>query len=223
MLSTPRRDRARPRRSTGQSEAASSREPAPTSTRRVQQQAPDRGARESRSARSARRSAAPPHATLTKKAPPDGNRSRPRRAPQPRRTPLLQGVEEGDAVRYEDDRDDDRESRQVALDDVRASLRCRREAHPAEPGVPPRVHENQPAEGDAEQYLENGERLKHGAARVSAGNDLQDRVDQLRGDAVFRDVAGGAGLARLLEVGARVRAGQHEDARLRLLLSDLLR
>ena len=44
--------RTRPRRSTGQCEAASSREPAPTSTRRVRQQAPDRAASENRSARS---------------------------------------------------------------------------------------------------------------------------------------------------------------------------
>src|SRR3954470_19562843 len=168
MLSTRCRDRARPRPSTGRCGAESSREPARGSTRLVQWQARDRAASENRSARYARRSAARPRGAPTKTASPDRNRSRTRRAPQPRRTPLLQGVEEGDAVRYEDDRDDDCEPRQVALDDVRTSLRCRREAHPAEPGIPPRVHENQPAKGDAEQYLDDRERLEHGAARVSA-------------------------------------------------------
>src|SRR6476469_11050430 len=53
--------------------------------------------------------------------------------------------------------------------------------------------------------------------------DLDDRFDQLRRDPVLRDVAGGAGLSRPVDVVAGVRAGQHQDADLGVPLADLAR
>ena len=68
---------------------------------------------------------------------------RARRAPRPGAGALLEQVEEQDRVRREQDRDEDRQARQVPLDDVRAALRGRREAHPAEAGVAAGVHQDQ--------------------------------------------------------------------------------
>src|SRR5581483_7356303 len=50
-------------------------------------------------------------------------------------------------------------------------------------------------------------------AALAATGDLDDRVDQLGRDPVLRHVAGRTGLAGPVDVRARVRAGEHEDAR----------
>ena len=52
-----------------------------------------------------------------------------------------------------------------------------------------------------------------GQGSADAAGDLDDRVDQLRGDPVLRHVAGGAGLAGPVDVRAGVRAREHEDRR----------
>src|SRR2546423_9136021 len=61
-----------------------------------------------------------------------------------------------------------------------------------------------------------------GSGYPSSG-DLDDRRHQLGGDAVLRDVAGCARLPRAVDVGARVRAGQHEDADILGRRADLAR
>src|SRR4029077_16739894 len=50
---------------------------------------------------------------------------------------------------------------------------------------------------------------------------LDDRPHELRRDAVLRDVAGRTRLPRAVDVGARVRAGEHEDACAFALRADL--
>jgi hypothetical protein len=42
-----------------------------------------------------------------------------------------------------------------------AALRGGREAHPAETGVPPGVHEDEPDEAGGEQNLDDGEHSEH--------------------------------------------------------------
>jgi hypothetical protein len=128
----------------------------------------------------------------------------------PRRVPLLQGVKERDAVRDEEKGDDNGEPRQVPLDDVRTALRSGSEAHPSEARIPPRVHEDQPAQGHRDEYLEDGEHLNHRAARVSAVDDFEDRLDQLGCDPVLRDVAGRTRVACAINVDTRVGARQHQ-------------
>jgi len=63
---------------------------------------------------------------------------------------LLKQLEERDRVEEEERRDDDRQPREVALDDVCPTLGGGREAHATEPGVPPRVHEDQPDQAGRE-------------------------------------------------------------------------
>src|SRR5205807_9347923 len=57
---------------------------------------------------------------------------------------LLEKLEEPDRVGDEDQSDEARQPRQIALDDVRSALRGRREAHAAEAGVTAGAHEDQP-------------------------------------------------------------------------------
>ena len=64
-------------------------------------------------------------------------------------------MEERDGIREEDHRDDDRQTRQVPLDYVRAALRRRREAHPAEPGVATGMHEDQTHERHRNEHVED--------------------------------------------------------------------
>ena len=64
---------------------------------------------------------------------------------------------EHDRVREEEDRDEERQPRQVALDDVRPALRGGREAHTAEPGVSPRVHQDQRDERRRQQDVDDRE------------------------------------------------------------------
>jgi hypothetical protein len=80
---------------------------------------------------------------------------------------LLEQVEEQDRVQREQDRDEDRQARQVPLDDVRAALLCRSEAHPTETGVTAGMHQDQPDQARGEQYLDDREELEH-AARIPA-------------------------------------------------------
>jgi len=77
-------------------------------------------------------------------------------------------VKQGDAVRGEEDRDDDGQACQVPFDDVGPALRGGREAHPAEAGVAARVHEDQPTQGDREQNLKDSEHLDHPRQGISA-------------------------------------------------------
>src|SRR5436190_9724380 len=56
-----------------------------------------------------------------------------------------------------------------------------------------------------------------------ASGDFDDRRHQLGRDAVLRDVTGCASLPRPVDVGARVRAGQHEDADILGRRADLAR
>jgi hypothetical protein len=92
-------------------------------------------------------------------------------------------VEEDERVREEDRADHDREPCEVALDDVRPSLRCRGEAQAAEAGVSPRVHEHERDEHCGEQDLQDGRGLKeesedeHGA-RVAASSRYLPRVSE---------------------------------------------
>ena len=53
------------------------------------------------------------------------------------------------------------------------------------------------------------------------GAELVDLRDQFLGDPVLREVAGGARLARLVDVGGVVPAGEDEDASVRMGGTDL--
>jgi hypothetical protein len=79
---------------------------------------------------------------------------------------LLEKLEEPDRVGDEDEPDDDCQPRQVPLDDVRAALRGGREAHSAEAGVPPGVHEDQPEQGERDEDVPDRKRLQHLPPRV---------------------------------------------------------
>ena len=79
---------------------------------------------------------------------------------------LLEQLEEPDRIGDEDEPDEDRQPRQVPLDDVRAALRSGREAHPAEARVPPGVHEDQPEQGEGDEDVPDRKRLQHLAPRV---------------------------------------------------------
>src|SRR5207244_6452811 len=79
---------------------------------------------------------------------------------------------ERDAVRDEEDGDDDGQPREVALDDVGAALRGGGETHPAQPGVPTRVQEDQGAERHREQHLDDGERLDRKSTRLNSSHQI---------------------------------------------------
>ena len=76
-------------------------------------------------------------------------------------------AEEHDRVREEQHGDDDRHPGQVPLDDVRAALRGRGEAHPSEPCVAAGVHQDQ-RDSAAEQDVEDAEEGEHGGKGTSA-------------------------------------------------------
>ena len=59
--------------------------------------------------------------------------------------------------------DDDREPRQVALDDVRAALRLGVKPIPDEAGVAPRVHEHEADQGERDEDVDDEDR-EHGAS-----------------------------------------------------------
>ena len=94
---------------------------------------------------------------------------------------LLEQLEERDRVEEEQRRHDDRQPREVALDDVCPALRGGCEAHAAEPGVPPRVHEDQPDQAGREQHLDDGEEGDHNASRVADvdANAARERIQKL--------------------------------------------
>ena len=83
-------------------------------------------------------------------------------------------------------------ARQVPLDDVRAALRLRREAHAAHAGVATRVHEDQPDERRREQHVDDGEdgsmRAECSSAAISRGG-VEDRAHEVAGDLILGHVA----------------------------------
>ena len=89
------------------------------------------------------------------------------------RAALLEQPEEHDRVREEQHRDHDRHAREVALDDVRAALRDRREAHAAEARVAPGVHEDEPDERGARMtWMTAEERAASPAGSCSAASSV---------------------------------------------------
>ena len=68
--------------------------------------------------------------------------------------PLSEQVVEDDRVGEEDRADDDRQPRQIPLDDVGSTLRGRHVAHPGHAGVATRVHEDQRDQGNGRDEVE---------------------------------------------------------------------
>jgi hypothetical protein len=97
------------------------------------------------------------------------------------RRSLLERLEERDRVEEEQRADDDRQPREIALDDVRPTLRGRREAHAAEAGVTPRVHEDERNQGGRKQDLEDGEKGNHSASRLADVEpaEARERIQKL--------------------------------------------
>src|SRR5215216_4985203 len=79
----------------------------------------------------------------------------------------LDQIEEPDRRAREQRGDDDRETRQVPLDDVLAALRGRGEANPAESRIAPRVHEDERHEGDREEDMDGCDESEH-VLRIAA-------------------------------------------------------
>jgi len=74
---------------------------------------------------------------------------------------LLEKLVQADGVGDEDERDHDRQPREVALDDVRAALGRRREAHATESSIATGVHQDQPEQGERNEHVPDRERLQH--------------------------------------------------------------
>ena len=118
-------------------------------------------------------------------------------------------------------REDDREARQVPLDDVRAALRGGGEAHPAQAGVAARVHQDQRDEADAistwmtARSWSPGRVAERGASGYAA---MRPRRSPRRAP----PRSGPSSRSRRRPPRARgrrragVRAGEHEDAGLRV-------
>src|SRR5256885_5733375 len=121
MPSTPCRAPGRRLRSRGLFEGELHRERARASSRRGFPRARDRAASENSSERRAQRWADQLPREAARQAL-DPRRTPLRSARRPRTTRLLQRVEEGDAVRDEEDADDDGQPREIALDDVCTAL-----------------------------------------------------------------------------------------------------
>ena len=104
-------------------------------------------------------------------------------------------------------RDQDRQPRQVPLDDVRSALRRGREAHPAEAGVAPGMHQDQPDErgttSSTWMTAKTGsiglESVARRPARHAGG--VEDRPDEVAGDLILRHVARRAGGPRPRDIG----------------------
>ena len=94
---------------------------------------------------------------------------------------LVEQAEEADGVEEEQRPDDHRQPREVTLDDVGPALRRGREAHAAESGVAPGVHEDQRDERCREQHLEHGEKGDHSGSRLADVEqaDARERIQKL--------------------------------------------
>ena len=75
---------------------------------------------------------------------------------------MLEDVEEANRVREKEDRDHDRQARQISLDDVRPTLGGGGEAHAAEARVTSRMHQDQGNQRDRQKNLHDCERCDHG-------------------------------------------------------------
>jgi hypothetical protein len=97
------------------------------------------------------------------------------------RLSLLEQLEKRDRVEREECRDDHRQPREVALDDVRTALRGGREAHAAEAGIAPGVHEDQRDERCGEQHLENCGEGNQDASRLADVEpaEARERIQKL--------------------------------------------
>ncbi len=142
---------------------------------------------------------------------------------------LLQNLEERDRVEEEQRADDDRQPREIALDDVRTALRSRREAHAAEARVAPGMHEDERDQARGEQHLEDGEKGDHNGLRLADVEpaEARERIQKLlvTGDNRLKQGVAHEKVRETYEEALRVatEAGLEEQVRrlIEIRLSDL--